>query len=234
MNQRPWTLTFFSLLHGLIALSFPIQIIVLYHHHPIDEFSMVWHKLSWLNLCVITLSLINAILFWRAHQFVLISMPLSFCVVAINNFFVSTLADDFTMLQTSTASLVYIFSHFALLHHKSSQVFWEPSLRWWLCPKRYPFGLPVTVETAKGERILSHTFDISESGAFLKIPIDHLEDKEEICLELPSPSGPYLFKAQIMRKAAPKGRYPAGVGIKFTEIDLAHKLYLRKIFQQST
>lgn len=234
MKKRPWPLTLFALVHGLIALSIPVQIILLYGHHPLHEAMMIWHKISWLNLCVILLSLVNAVLFWRGSRYVLYLMPLSFMMMAVNNYFVSSLADDYTFKQTSFATLAYIFPHFLLLYHKSAQVFWEPTLRWWLCPKRYPFGLPVTVETSQGKRILSHTFDISETGAFLKINIEDLEAGEEINLEIPSASGPYMFKAQIVRKAAPKGHYPAGVGVKFSQLDLAHQLYLRKIFQQST
>lgn len=234
MKTRPWPLTFFALLHALIALSLPMQIIWLYGHHPWHEAMMIWHKLTWTNLCLIGASLLNCALFWRGSRYVLYSMPVSFLIVAVNNYYVSHLGDDFTSMQTSVATLLYIFPHFLLLYHKSAQVFWNPALRWWLCPKRYPFGVPVTVQTSTGQRISTHTFDISETGAFLKINLDELESGEEISVEIPSETGPYVFKAQIVRKTAPKGHYPAGIGVRFSQLDLGHHLYLKKMFQQLT
>lgn len=230
MKSRPWTMTLFAFLHGAIAMGIPLQIMWLYDHHIIHDLAMIWHKIGALNLVVMTTSLINAVLFWRASKYVLYSMPLSFFLMALNNYYVSSLGEDFTITQTAFATLLFIFSHFLLLHHKSAQLFWSQDLRWWLCSKRYPFGLPIMIQTSKGERIESHTFDISETGAFLKVNLEELLKGEEITLEIPGATGPYIFKAEIVRKAAPKGHYPAGIGVRFSQLNLSHYLYLRKMF----
>lgn len=232
MKKRPWTMTFFAIMHGAIAFGIPLQIMWIYDHHLVNDFSMIWHKIGVLNMLVILSSLVNAALFWRASQYILYTMPMSFLLMALNNYFVSSLGEDFTISQTAFATLLFIFPHFLLLHHKSSQVFWSQDLRWWLCPKRYPFGLPIMLQTSKGERIETHTFDISETGAFIKVNLEELIKGEEITLEIPGASGPYVFKAEIVRKAAPKGHYPAGIGVRFSKLDLSHYLYLKKMFSK--
>lgn len=232
MKQRPLVFTLLFILHLGIALNMPLQIMWLYEHEW-REFSSVLNKLTFTNWVVVGISLLNALLSLKASKWLKLTLPLSFVIIVINNLLISLYGNDYSVLETTLASLVFFLSHSGLFFLKASDVLQHPTLRWWLVPRRFNLKLPLWIETSTGERIELNTFDISKSGAFLVLKSGsdiHLQEGQELTIQLPDIELTHQFKAQLIRKTKACGKYPPGLGIQFKQMGMSTRLHLTKLF----
>jgi len=230
MPKRPLLFTLLALLHLVIVISFPLQIMYIYGH-KLAEWPLIMAKLSWLNFLVMGLSSVNVVMSLNASHWLKYSLPVTIIVVAVNNYFVSYYGADYTLLETSMASLVFALIHSTLFFFKSSSILEHPSLRWWLVPRRHQLQIPVWIEQKDGELISFKTFDLSKNGAFIAggdLP-DNLKEGDEFNLAVRGEDMTYSVKAKIIRKSEPLGHYPRGVGIRFETMSLGARLFLLKV-----
>jgi hypothetical protein len=218
----------------LIPLSFIAQIAWLYDHNPVAEFNLILNKLTILNYITMGTLLLGIPLFQRASRLLLIWLPVSFFVVALNNWSVSSNGQDFQVWQTSLASAAYIGVGLFALKNRLLSIILDPSKRWWCCSKRLPTGVPVKIRTKSGKTINAQTFDISKTGAFIKTREEQVIEGEKIYLEILTPSGPFTLEAKIIRTSGPQGHYPAGIGIKFSKLGLGARLLIQQMTESPT
>lgn len=231
MKNRPLIFTLLALIHFCVAISFPVQIMVLYGH-SLSEFSMILHKLTYPNLAVIAICLVNTALSLKAHPALKYTLPISMVLIGINNYLVSKFGVDYTALETTLATIVFIFGHGTLFFLNANEVLAQPSLRWWLVPRRFRMALPVWVKSSDGNYIPLQTFDISKSGAFLvgqeSLP-ESFKEGDEISMAIKGDDLTYHLKAKLVRIHEAKGNYPKGVGIHFEAMSFSAKLFMSKM-----
>ncbi len=242
MKKRPLLFNLYTLFFLSVAISFPIQIMALYGHEP-SEASMIVNKMTYLNWSVIGVCLINATFSFYGHWLLKLSLPFSFFVVALNNFFVSKLAHDYSPLATTLATLTFGLISSYLFFTNAREVLNDQNKRWWLAPKRFKRNLPVWVQGPLGSPLLSKTFDISKSGAFLShssltstredVP-NTLNEGDEISLTLGlSGQKEFSCQAEVVRLTKPKGDYPGGIGIRFKDMSVTNKWVLDQILRDT-
>lgn len=232
MPKRPLVFTLFALLHAAVALSFPVQIMVLYHHSWL-EWPLIFAKLSWLNIVVILLCTLNVILALKASPWLKLTLPASMIWVGFNNYAVSSYGQDFSFLETTMATIIFIMAHTTLLFANTSEIVHHPTLRWWLVPRRARLELPVWIKAGDGDFIPLKTFNLSKTGAFLcadgaeSLP-EMLKEGDSFTLAIKGEDITYTLEARLVRKAAPKGSYPEGLGIHFEKMGLGARLFVMK------
>jgi hypothetical protein len=230
MPKRPLLFTLLALLYAVIAISLPIQVMIIYDHQ-LSEWPLILAKLSWLNILVIMLSSVNVILSLNASHWLKYSLPFTIIIVGINNYFVSYYGNDFSVLETSMATIVFALIHTTLFFFKSSSILEHPSLRWWLVPRRHELQIPVWIEQNDGKGISFKTFDLSKTGAFIAStePFHHLKEGDQFNLAVRGEDMTYSVKAKIVRKSEPRGHYPRGFAIQFEKMSLGAWLFLMKV-----
>lgn len=242
MKKRPLIFNFYTLFFLSVAVSFPVQIMSLYGHGP-TEASMIINKMSYLNWSVVAVCVLNALCSYNGHWLLKFSLPISFFTVALNNFFVSRLAQDFSPMATTFATLAFGITSTYLFFSEEKSLLNDQNSRWWLAPKRFQRNLPVWVQGPLGSPLLSKTFDISKSGAFLSHPTlammnqgmtKPINEGDKISLTL-GLSGQKEFScdAEVVRLCEPNGSYPGGIGIKFEDLTLSNKWILDQILKDT-
>ena len=242
MKKRPLLFNLYSLFFLSVAISFPIQIMAIYGHGA-NESAMIASKMTYLNWSVIGVCLINAFLSLNGHWLLKLSLPISFFVVGLNNFFVSKLANDYSPLATTFATICFGVASSYLFFSKAKEVLNNQNMRWWLAPQRFKRTLPVWIQGPMGSPLLSKTFDISKSGAFLShstltsmrkdLP-NPINEGDQISLTLGlSGQKEFSCEAEVVRLTQPRGDYPGGVGIKFKEMSVANRWVLDQILRDT-
>ncbi len=228
MISRPSQFYILSFLMIAVAISFPLQVIVLYQHHW-SEASAIFSKLTWLNWLVVFSLLTCAYLYLHASRAILVALPVLMLLTVVNNYYVGSFAGDFSMTQASLGS-VLMFTVFIppLFLPSSMLVLKDPKRRWWRRSKRVNKRVPATINPFVGDMIQAHTYDVSETGAFVCLEEDSNKPMpkigETLRLSLNVNSMKKLrFEAVVVRIAEPCGRYPRGLGLKFVDIDRAHQ-----------
>lgn len=242
MKKRPFLFNLYSLFFLSVAISFPIQIMSLYGH-GMAESSMIITKMTYLNWGVVGVCLANAALSYYGHWLLKLSLPLSFFVVALNNFFVSKLSSDYSPLITTVATLAFGLMSSYLFFTKAKSILDNQETRWWLAPKRIKRTLPVWIQGPLGSPLLSKTFDISKSGAFLSAPslatirkdlTNPLNEGDQISLTLGlSGQNEFSCEAEVVRLCEPNGNYPGGIGIRFKDMSINNKWILDQIIKDT-
>lgn len=238
MKSRPLILTFMPIFLIGVALSFPIQIMVIYGH-GIGELPAVFEKLSYLNRLVIFLCLLNATLVLRTSKLSLFITPILMVAVILNNWWVGTAATDYTLTSTLWASIVFVFLNSLLFLPGARLALLSPKQQWWRASPRKKVGLPIVISPwLEGVSFATETFDISESGAFLSnsiksnVAIPHLKPNDFIEIRFQI-AGYYQIRcsAKVVRVVVEKGSYPAGMGIQFQEMDNKDQKILRRFIK---
>lgn len=219
----------------LLALSFPLQVMMLYGHHW-SETGAIFSKITWLNWLVILCFALGSYLSFHASRALLLMVPVTIVLVAINNYFVGLFSADFSMVQTTLASLGTGFVFAPLLLPSSKVVIQDPKRRWWRRSKRYHKRVSTTINPFVGDMIHTYTYDVSQSGAFVCITnvddknIPKVGDTIRVSLNVNSMKK-IRCEAVVVRVAEPKGHYPRGLGIKFVDIDKLHQKSFQKFIQ---
>lgn len=242
MKKRPMIFNLYTLFFLSVAVSFPVQIMSVYGHGA-TEAGMIFNKMSYLNWAVIGACLLNATLSYYGHWLLKLTLPVSFFIVALNNFFVSRLAQDFSPLITTAATLAFGMIGAYLFFSKANEILNDQNSRWWLASPRLKRTLPVWIQGPQGNPMLSKTFDISKSGAFLSAPalakirqdLPHpINEGDTISLTL-GLSGQKEFncRAEVVRLCEARGNYPGGIGIRFRDMSMGDRWVLDQILRDT-
>lgn len=243
MRNKPIVFNMYCIFFSLIALSFPLQIMLVYDHSPLEVVS-IFSKLTIINHVCIALLIINSWLAWKGDAFLKWTLPVLIGFIAFNNWVVSKYGFDFDFNSTTLATILFTVVTSSILFTKGMDILDNPEKRWWLIPKRYQKKLPIYVKTAQEAFLLGKTFDISSTGVFISIneTRDHFKGRndpsilpgETVDIQIPSHGNlDFTCKAKVIRKTQGGGAYPGGLGIQFEDIDLINKYKLYKIMRTS-
>lgn len=234
MHIKPKSLKYLTTFLILTAISFPVQIMILYDHAP-TELRAIFSKISELNILVIFLCLLSAFFIFRVAPASKIVTPMLLVTVGINNGFVSAVGDDYSMGLTYVSTFVFFLFHIPLLDSEVKMLLKNPQSRWWLTPNRKRLELPMMLSPFSQQMVFrSKTFDLSENGAFVPFsktldPITELKvnDSMFLCLNLGALTQ-VRCQAKVVRINSAKGFYPAGIGLRFTGLGFMEKRRLSK------
>lgn len=221
MKSKPLFFTVMPWVFGILALSLPLQIALMYRLGPLD-FEAVFSKLTPLNLVLMAMFAYSA---WAIRNFdrnIFLALPFINLAVFVNNYIVGHFGEDFNILETTLASSAFLA--LSLSFYKSSvyKAINEKSARWWLTKPRRNLSLPLTIHTQK-DTIRTKSFDLSETGIFAvndqNLELFQTPQDQEVDLSIHADEKIFRCRGKIVRKALPKGKYPEGVGIHFSQID---------------
>lgn len=227
MRQRPRVMLYLSFLFVVIALSIPLQAMVIYGHEW-RELSTALAKLTELNWLVVGGLIVGAGLLWQASPHTRWFVPLVIVLVAINNSVVGYYATDFTPTMTLLATLGFALMNLPLLHPDSLNVFLHPERRWWIRAERHRLAIPVAIEGTRLASLRAETFDLSETGAFIP-QVRNIGVGDWITVRMTFGAFTQIrCQGRVVRRTEARGIYPAGVGIQFEGVSWRQRRELRK------
>lgn len=215
-----------------IFISFPLQVIYL------QDAESLFQSLTSLNIAVAFLCLFTAISAYNVHKTFHFLIPVTFAAVIFNNWWVGYVGLNYSLTETSVASLIFVIFCALLLEKNAFKVLRNPQLKWWNIAVRRQTEIPVSLFFSRGETLIKKSFDISESGLFLHgLETNELErlivgEKLNLCMHF----GKILkirCDAKIVRKNEARGIYPGGVGLRFEEMDAQIKSAIKKLSEPS-
>lgn len=222
MIMRPKQFYLASMVLLMLAISFPVQVMVLYGHHW-SETHAIFSKITWLNWLVIGSFFVGAFFYFQASRYIVYLAPVILGLVAFNNYIVGAFAADYSFMQTTLATLSVGFVFAPLALPSSQVVLKDPKRRWWRRSKRHSKRVAATLNPYVGEMLHVQTFDISQSGAFICLDENQTElpkvgDTVRISFNVNSMKK-IRCEAVVVRIAEPSGHYPRGMGLRFTQMD---------------
>ena len=136
MMVRPKQFYLMAMAMFIIAISFPLQVMVLYGHQ-LNETAAIFSKITWLNWLVIASFLAAGYLMFNASRFLLYIAPIMLGLVALNNYWVGQFAGDYSLLQTSLGTFAVALLYVPLFMPSSQVVLKDPKRRWWRRSRRF-------------------------------------------------------------------------------------------------
>jgi hypothetical protein len=228
MRQRPMVFDLLALVFLLIAISLPIQVMMLFGHLP-TEFSAVIHKLSPMNWGVAILAVACAVAHWRASPALWALSPLFIAAVAWNNHLVAKAGLNYDMTTTIIATVATIGVHGLLLTPMARKALLNPSMRWWLTAPRKRANLAATVWPVLGGELLTSTYDISEGGAFFALDesswsrgrgrsMQNLGVGSVCAVKVKLGEKAIHCNGEVVRQCEARGNYPGGFAVRFKDL----------------
>lgn len=237
MKKRPFALFLYSLIMGLSAISFPLQICWNYEI-PIYAVSDWWRLLTLVNVATLFGMLAASVLAYRGMKATFYVAPMVFTMVAFNNWWVGYVGTEYSLIQTSFATFGSLLITSLLIEKKARTVLLNRSKQWWRMANRVRVHVPITLHPWVGETINATTFDISETGIFVSVPLAQglgqsgldVGDHMQMRLNLVGYKG-IRCTGRLIRLAEKKGAYPEGLGIAFEDISAQDKQHLRRMLE---
>ena len=119
-------------------------------------------------------------------------------------------------------------------------------MRWWRIAQRAPVEVKTHIHPATGGDFIADTFDLSESGMFLRhhsldwrtasgnTKPQQLRIGTHCEVRLRLDNREYVdCSAQIVRHAEANGQYPKGYGLRFLNIEKIHQKTLREFIERT-
>jgi hypothetical protein len=238
MTLRPKQFYLVSACMLFAAISFPFQVAWLYGH-SLTEVQSIFAKLTHLNWLVLVSLLMGAYLYFQASRWIIIFAPIMLAIISYNNYQVGAFGGDFSLLQTTLASMGAGILFLPLFMPSSRAILRNPQRRWWRISKRHTKKVSATLNPFVGEMIQAQTYDLSQTGVFLALKDEDLAhcpkvgDTVRLSFNV-SPMKKIRCEARVVRVAEPQGRYPMGIGLRFVEFDKSHqKSYSQFLTDQS-
>ncbi len=227
MMVKPKIVFWMSMALIAIVLSMPIQVALLYQH-SFSELSSILQKISLPNFITIFMMLVTAVLIFQVSPYIKFFAPLTIATLAWNNYLVGNYAQDFSMTETALGTGLFAGIFVPLLRKDLRQILSEPKKRWWLRAQRFHKRVDVILNPYVGQTLQAQTFDLSESGAF--IPMDgksweempKVGERLKVSLHIDT-LRKIKCDAIVVRVVEPRGIYPKGIGVRFTDIPETHK-----------
>lgn len=221
MKKIPLFVPLMALSLFLIALSFPIQIALIYDH-SIFEITTIMSKLTPLNYIVMGLLLYTSYLTLKIKARVFIVLPILNLFVFLNNFVVSEYGQLYGHFQTFLVSTLFLLYTLTFYRKDIYRVYHDLKFRYWLTSPRFKRHLPVELHY-KGNIIKTETFDISKTGLFIKTdPYKELlsiNTHQDIDIVIIDKRKRIKLNAYIMRKCVAQGSYPEGIGVRINHTE---------------
>lgn len=227
MMAKPKIVYWMSLALFAIALAIPMQIAILYQH-SLSELDSIFQKITLLNFICMAMMLTCAYLLINISPYLKLFAPITIVTLAWNNYLVGSYGEDFQMSQTILGTGLFAGLFVPLLRKDLRQILSEPHRRWWRRANRYLKSVDVILNPFVGQTLQAHTFDLSESGAFIPFedkPLNEIPkvgERIKISLHLDT-LRKIKCEAIVVRAVEPKGSYPKGIGVQFTHMNETYK-----------
>ena len=211
----------------LVAGSFPLQAALLYQH-SFSELGSILQKISLLNFVSICLMATTAYMLFMVSPYLKVMCPLTIACLAWNNYVVGSYGQDFTMAQAMLGTGLFAGLFVPLFRKDIRLILSDPHRRWWRRANRLHKNIDVILNPFVGQTLLAQTFDLSESGAFIPFEnkswdeIPKVGERIKISLHIDT-IRKIKCEAIVVRVVEPLGNYPKGIGIRFIEMNEAHK-----------
>lgn len=199
-----------------------------------ENYENVLQSLTVLNGLVASLCIATALAIYNLHKSFRFLLPLTLSTIVFNNWWVGNTGFDFSLNETTLASLIFAGLGCILLEKNSFKLLRNPKLKWWNVPARKKTAMPVSLSKLRGGFLEKKAFDISESGMF--IPMQEGDDfknyqvGERIELNL---HFNLILKvrceARIVRMSPRHGNYPTGLGLQFIDMNRVDKSIIKKL-----
>lgn len=211
----------------------PVQVMWLYGHAPI-EIAAIWHKLTWLNVLVLTGLLINMVLLWQVSPSLKFSIPILLGLVTLNNFIVGHQAVNYTQMEAALATLGFTIVNLPMLDTRVLWILRHPDRRWWRRATRHQVALPLLIEGTRLNSIRTESFDLSESGLFIG-GSSGLGVGDWVNIKISFDSVLHIrTRARVVRRSEARGTYPAGVGVEFVDLPWSDRQALKRGLQRAS
>ncbi len=236
MKKRPLVFSIQGWTFILLAVSFPIQIIVK-EDLNFNSWGLAFSLLTPLNWATLLTFLILACFSFQARPILKVLLPLSFTLVALNNLMAADILGEKAfsnlMLTIGPATAAYsVFIYYIMFKSNQAYVLENPNLHWWKVAQRFQISFPLWF-AQKGQALQrANSFDIATGGLF--IPIDvassqeaNYHEGETLQLHLDLLGQVIQCQGRLARiQHRPKGGYPAGLGVQLESLDFttAHVL----------
>lgn len=221
MKTKPKFFTYMPFVFGALALSFPLQIAAIYRLSP-WEVEAVFSKLTPLNFILMAVFAWSAWAVKTYNRNIFLALPFINLAVFANNYFVGTYGGDFNVFETTLASSAFLGLSLTFYGKSVYRVINDAGSRWWQTKPRSKVSLPLTIHTAN-DTVRTKSFDVSQTGVFAvndpQLELFQTSRDQEIEVDFHLEDNVYRCRGKIVRKALPKGIYPEGVGIHFSQMD---------------
>lgn len=236
MKTKPKLFDFLAGFYLTVALSFPVQIMLLYGHTPL-QIMQIWNKLTNLNLTVMGCCLLNAVLSRSASPLLKFSVPLSLLAVFVNNNYVALMEVNYSAFQAHGATFGFFLVSGFYLYPKLLYALMFPETHWWKVSPRKQIEVTALISPfQQGHPIKAKTFDLSETGAFFNMSEEQMgfkvNDRLIVLLTLGSLSQ-IRCEARIVRSDDKRGHYPSGVGISFVDLDRSQRRKIKNYLENT-
>lgn len=231
MRNKPLYLKLFPIGTFLIAMSFPIQIALLYSLDH-TQFIKILSMLTPLNLLSMSLFLTCSVMSLLMSKHIYKITPVLIIVILINNTIVGVYGNDYSLIQVSLSFILTCFTLVPLYAKDVVAVIKEPKLRWWLTPKRYNVRKAHLIRF-KDVEIFSEILNLSKTGIFTKIKepsmIELLRTGDLVELNI-SDTTDFAIKAKVVRIAKTDSNHN-GLGLEIIK-DKDHSEHYIPWFKQ--
>lgn len=227
MMVKPKIVYLMSLMLVAITISMPLQIAWLYQH-SLSELGSILQKISLANTLSMILMLTTAYLLIHISPYLKFVAPLTIICLAWNNYLVGNYGQDFQMSQTMVGTGLFAGLFVPLFRKDIRLILSQPQRRWWRRAQRYQKNIDVILNPYVGHTLQAHTFDLSESGAFIPFENKSLDEipkvgeRLKISLHIDT-LRKIKCEAVVVRVVEPRGTYPKGIGVRFTDMNETHK-----------
>lgn len=230
----------------IVAISVPLQIQVQQGEIPSDP-AILFTSISLLNWVAISIAIIFSYLVYTASLWAWVAMPAFMFVIGWSNWL--TAASDskaylaFWTIVVMAALLCYIF----FFAEKTSQLFSDPNLRWWRNAPRLRISVNANVKPPGGDVIVTETFDLSKSGAFIAMPNAPAVKLPQKTLFMDIPIGTQCVlklninnywaiscMAVVVRHSIEsRGQYPSGFAVQFVNLKRRDRMNLESYLKSA-
>ncbi|MBI2522085.1 MAG: PilZ domain-containing protein [Bdellovibrio sp.] len=229
MKKRPLVFSVQAWVFILLAVSFPLQIIFT-EELSIGSWGRAFYLLTPLNWITIFTFILMAYLSFKASTLLKVALPLSFTIVAINNFVAMDILGEKVfenfLFGIGPATVAYsAFLYYVMFKSPQAYLLENPHLRWWRIAPRYQVSLPIWF-AQKGKGLQrAQTFDLASGGIFVPMDIcSHTDNPfaegETLQIHLDLMGQVLQCRGKLARiEKKSKGNYPPGLGIKLDLTD---------------
>jgi len=243
MKEKPEIFNYLAYLYIVIAISIPLQIMMMYRIWPQNIFE-VSGKISPSNMLIMITAAIGAALLYAVVKPIVYVVPAFLLITAWNNYLIASYNTNYNPSVLIGSWVLLSFFHVFLLTPESRNAIANSSLRWWKTPARRRIRVPSKLKPVNGSEISGSTHDLSETGVF--VPIDphsplhqqirklkEIRIGQSVSLRLSLDQLKILnCRGEVVRKQLASGHHPAGVGIRFVAMNSKDRKMLQAYLNQ--
>lgn len=236
MTKKPIVFNIVPFILLAIAISFYFQIAFLLDLQFSEFFRILSHVTlpNWITMVCLSAT---AFVLFRGNKWAKLLMPLTVFALIWNNYLVSAYANNYSLVQTLTASLFFPLLFLPFYSKANQKLLSDKRNHWWEPARRKAHIAPVTVNPFVSSSFNSRSYDVSKSGLFLQLDevaweaLPKVGERVNLSITLDT-LRKVRCEAVIVRLDEAKGNYPRGMGLHFTELSSDSRRTLNTFLDQ--